>query len=360
MNQFEQNLGRFKQPAMVLAGGIGAALAVASIPHGYLEQVIGLTGIADFVPAAAPPLGNTARGLVATAAGLVAASALYLILNRKGDPDMGVALREQINAKSRAEAEENAAVIPEKKGFSLAALTGFLKKRKKAKTENDQVTELSDLPKLRGEDTHPDAPPRRPIFADADLGTPLPSEEPSQDLSEEISEEPAEGLSSIEAFDEPPVEPYDQAELTPDAPAKVGQKLADDFHHAEAPDAVDLPVDQSLSAPEQPAELPEPAEDLSNLSIAQLTDRLEFGLRRLKQLEAASERVSTIANQITDYADTSPADTSGRSEQAAPETAQPTLKSVEQPAEEMSGEHEADMDAALKAALGTLQRMHHN
>ena len=61
----EQDMARFKQPAIAVAGGIAAALVIATLPHVYLENIIGATGLSEIIPAAAPPLGNTAPGLIA-------------------------------------------------------------------------------------------------------------------------------------------------------------------------------------------------------------------------------------------------------------------------------------------------------
>ena len=47
-----------------------------------------------------------------------------------------------------------------------AKISDFTESRRNA----DAVTELSDLPKLRAGDAHPDAPPRRPISAHRDFG----------------------------------------------------------------------------------------------------------------------------------------------------------------------------------------------
>ena len=71
MDQIEQDFARFKQPVMAVAGGIAVALVVATLPHVYLENIVGATGLSEIVPAAAPPLGNTARSLIAVVAGFI-------------------------------------------------------------------------------------------------------------------------------------------------------------------------------------------------------------------------------------------------------------------------------------------------
>lgn len=333
MEEFEQNYMRFKDPALALAGGIGAALVIATLPHVYLENIVGFTGLSEIVPAAAPPLGNTARGLIAVAAGLVSASTIYFIINRKGTSDMGVALREQINAAQPVELEED--LDQGKRRFSMPklalntkSLTRFLKKPKKKNADDRKVMDLADLPMLRDGDRHPDAPARRPIFAESDLGTPLASEIKTFEQEAAVAEQ---------AVKVEPIAAPVAAEPVPNVQEAAPLELNQPAENGSAP---------LIEADEQSA----PQEDLSGLSLSQLADRLEFGLRRLKQLELASEAVASV--------------TAEREEPVAPvaepepvEATQPPLKPVETTVEDIRSNQQADMDAALKAALGTLERM---
>ena len=97
MDQLDQDLTRFKKPAMAMVGGIAAALVVATLPSVYLEKIIGMTGLSEIVSAAAPPLGNTAKSLLAVFAGLFSTSVIFYFLHRKGDADMGLAIRKLAN-----------------------------------------------------------------------------------------------------------------------------------------------------------------------------------------------------------------------------------------------------------------------
>lgn len=339
MEEFEQSYLRFKDPALAVVGGIGAALVIATLPHVYLENLVGLTGLSEIVSAAAPPLGNTARSLIAVAAGLVSASAIYFILNRKGDPDMGVALREQIIASEAEHAERDLEAEAGKSRFSMPklafnakSLTRFLKKPKKKPAEK-KVMDLADLPLLREGDRHPDAPARRPIFADSDLGTPLASE--IQQFEEAPVEEPAPVMEQVAAA-------MPAVATSVEEPLELQQPLA--------PQATPEPAVESAAA-EQP--------DLSGLSVSQLADRLEFSLRRLKQLEIASRSVESVVAAKEAAEPVSPSVEAPVAAQpveaAAP--AQPALKSVDSVPAPDRNPRQADMDAALKAALGTLERM---
>ena len=118
-------------PNLALAGagaaGVLAALATLVIPYGLLEDIVVTSGIAAFIPAAEPPLGATARISVGVFAGGVAALVAW---------------------------------------FALSALLVWRDSRR--------VEEAGErMPVIRRADAHPDAPPRAPLLANRDLGTPF-------------------------------------------------------------------------------------------------------------------------------------------------------------------------------------------
>lgn len=130
---------RFVRPSLTrslpvtaaLAGGAGVALACLALPAAWLEGAVEASGIAALLPVAAPPLGLTARALLALGGGIavaaVAWAALYLLVGPGGP------------------------LAPRVPG---------------------------DGPAVRRADAHPDAPPRRPLSA-ADLPVPpAPMEKP--------------------------------------------------------------------------------------------------------------------------------------------------------------------------------------
>lgn len=348
LEQTDQNWMRFKDPVMALAAGAGAALVVVTLPHVYLENIIGATGLSEVLPAAAPPLGNTARGLIAVLAGLVSASAIYLFLNRKGSSDMGVALREQINAANPVELDYEAEANAKKSRFSLPkfdakSLTKFLKKPKKDKA---RVMDLADLPQLRKLKDEPVEEAARPsIFAEP---------ETANAMSEAIA--PFEKLEPVEA----------PAEEMVSAPAQPV---------AEPVQAVTTAAVEPEVAVAVAPDIAMPVEDLSHLNIAQLADRLAAGLNRLKQLEAASAVAADMVSQTTMAAEPVPTPEPAPQVavqqpvlaepvaapmehfQAAETFTPPPLKEVVQPGETMVADRQADMDVALKAALGTLEKM---
>lgn len=116
-----------------------AALAVAfaafTIPDAILGRAVEATGLPSVLSAAQPPLGDTARLLMAAAGALatfVAAFALLRWLDRF--------------------AGREAAPV--------------------------QARPAPDAPRVHRADAHPDAPPRRPISAMRDLGEPAPPSRP--------------------------------------------------------------------------------------------------------------------------------------------------------------------------------------
>lgn len=116
-----------------------AALAVAfvafAIPDALLGRAVEATGLPSVLSAAQPPLGNTARLLMAAAGAIVTFVAAFALL-RWLDRFAG---REAAPAQARP---------------------------------------ASDAPRVHRADAHPDAPPRRPISAMRDLGEPAPPSRP--------------------------------------------------------------------------------------------------------------------------------------------------------------------------------------
>lgn len=141
-----------------------AALAVAfaafTIPDALLGDAIVATGLPALLSAAQPPLGNTARLLMAVIGALVAFVAAFALL-RWLDRFAG---RPQVRVESEVPAQ---------------------------------------APRIHRADAHPDAPPRRPISAIRDLGEPAPPSRPisaARDLGE------PDPPSQPEPADEPEVD----------------------------------------------------------------------------------------------------------------------------------------------------------
>ena len=119
-------------PMAALAAGSLGFFAYA-MPSALFERLIGATGLPGFVPAAQPPLGDTARLGFVTIAALAAFALVWLLLRKLN------------RAPTAAPAWQKTAEVP------------------------------VDPPRLRRADMHPDAPSRRPVRAGSDFGIPLDS-----------------------------------------------------------------------------------------------------------------------------------------------------------------------------------------
>lgn len=116
--------------SLPLYGGVGvgvlAAIVVVAMPADTLESLVWNSGVAALLPVAAPPLGATARALLALGGGALFAAVSWAAL------------------------------------YLLFGPGGFLVKPVRSE----------GVPVIRRADAHPDAPARRPMSA-ADLGMPL-------------------------------------------------------------------------------------------------------------------------------------------------------------------------------------------
>lgn len=177
--------------------GAGVAALFLLVPGGTLEDWVWRSGVAALVPVAQPPLGTTARMVLALGAGGAAAavcwSALFLLFGAGG-----------LFARNDPPREEGA-------------------------------------PVLRRADAHPDAPSRRPLSA-ADLGAPLPPPTPAH---------PAGSASEPVAVAREP-EPVDLPCAAP-ATASVPEIVAEPLPLATPPAPPVPPVEQAL-----PADLDQP------------------------------------------------------------------------------------------------------
>lgn len=133
-------------PSVAAAGAMLAAGLVAigclAAPSGPLESLVVASGMAALVNAAAPPLGFTARAVLALGGGgLVAAVVWAVLVLVAGD--------------RRVPAMPSTFRLP---AFRLPAL---------------RPRRAPGAPTVRRADSHPDAPPRPPILAERDLGLPF-------------------------------------------------------------------------------------------------------------------------------------------------------------------------------------------
>ena len=171
------------RPQSAIGGGVAAGIASSFIPMDAIEGFVSAYGIAELLPAAAPPLGNTARLALSTGIGTLTAGALLALLPRGETNDMGFETTVRKDAGSDHTGTNNANTPANTgepvagaatAGFGASKLGGWLRTLRFGKTAAapGEIADFADLTRsrVRIKDQHPDAPVRAPILASSDLG----------------------------------------------------------------------------------------------------------------------------------------------------------------------------------------------
>jgi len=319
--------------AIALGGGVAAAFGSSFIPMNAIEGFVTAYGIAELLPAAAPPLGDTARLALSAGIGTLTAGALLALLPRAESDEMGFE-----TSIRKADNTGNDASQPGAPVAKSGKLASWLRTLRFGKSEPapGTITDFSDLaaPRIRNGDQHPDAPVRAPIRASEDLGAPLTESEPVAAAPLELGESmaviapvnapapnapaPAPSLRfAPPPFAAPFIEPdiEEEAETrfaAPDAPepeptvelAQASEEPAADarFEHVAEPEQAEAAW--SVAAAAHPVldampvdALPETglADELDHLSVAELLARLEAGLARRRH-QAQTDRTGMAAD----------------------------------------------------------------
>lgn len=347
-----------------LTGGAITATACMVMPLAPVEAAIQSIGMPELVPAAAPPLGATARLAIAISAGLVIAALIYILFPRKGASKMGSATNSEEFAQSGA--------------LGWLRIPRFGAKR----NDLDYVSDFDDLPDLRSSDRHPDAPPKRPIFASSELGARADMEAETPDLAPvDVPDAMDEGalyqIASTEA-----VLTLTEGDIAEDDIVD-GEMITIDEPHSDLPlptaeDALSglaVTVDRSdqISEPPKETETGDSADpaaadniapnaaitvenvlkrrtqrgiELGQLGLDELVDRLENGIKRRNSAQASHD-VEVKTSPDNAAPNVRPSD--------RPTSAEPTDEADSNGMEKRSRDN--DMDGALTAALETLRQM---
>ncbi|WP_157220248.1 hypothetical protein [Flavisphingomonas formosensis] len=285
--------------AVFVAMLMGGAVAFVSIamPTPLFERLVVMSRLPLILPPAEPPLGFTARTLLAVVTGLLAFGVTLAglrLIGRKPKP------RRKPEFVFAPEPEEFAAKTPAERIFR----------------EREPEPLLKDKPRLRRADSHPDAPPRRPIFAQEDLGE---SFDTLGDSLNELRLDPYElpGAAAMEPEPSTPETPViidhepiakrwdieQEAEsLTPAETPQPAVEPAPAVAAAPKPSTLDVaPADFVASAvpprAEKAAAKPEPART-DNASIEDLVSRFEAGLARRATRSGRTMRPSATIQSI--------------------------------------------------------------
>ncbi|MGL5837726.1 MAG: hypothetical protein ACRCY3_04420 [Sphingorhabdus sp.] len=302
---------------MAMGGAAVAAVVAMFIPVGIWETLTGSTGISEMIPATAAPLGDTARALIAFGFASLTFAILSLMLLRRHAPMRSVSVPPSVYETATRPVEEEDEASSSLMSRIKDRISAFAETRRGAAN----IEGLEDLPKLRSSDTHPDAPPRRPLLATRDLADPEPTVEG--------------GMAEA-----------------PKPMVVAGTALASER-------AADRPLEPVVTKAASDGERP-PKQKLSSASLAEMVERLDVALAKradnLAQLErlvgdgpaaktASSSEMSSVQAIETDFAEQAAL----KAEQAV--AIMPTPEAV------VPAEGSEELDAALRSALETLHRM---
>lgn len=161
--------------AVASLAGLAVAFFAFAAPADLLDGLVASSGLPSLIPAAAPPLGTTARIAIGALGGFAAFGIAFTVLRW-----LDRFARPSVRPTLRAEPDE-------------------------------------DAPRLRRRDLHPDAPPVRPIQAVRDFGDPAASALPAwiapAIASKEIASEDIIVPETAPPVPQPPAEPATLAEL---------------------------------------------------------------------------------------------------------------------------------------------------
>jgi hypothetical protein len=225
-------------PVAILAAASVGFVAFA-MPGDMFSEAVSSSGLPSLLPAAAPPLGSTARALVVAVAATATFAFVFLLLRLL----------------DRKPAERATPVF-----YSPPAETAF----------------EPEMPRLRRRDVHPDAPARRPILAARELGEPdLEQHEPVVEAEPEPVEEAQWEPVAFENLPEPEPEPepepvFTRAEAPPPADDDSITDLVARLERGLGRRQQPAPAQAPPPAPPPPAPLPEDKDDRLKSAIENL------------------------------------------------------------------------------------------
>ncbi|NJM49523.1 MAG: hypothetical protein HC843_00320 [Sphingomonadales bacterium] len=340
---------QMKAIAMAIGGSVIAAAGTMFIPVSILETITGATGLTEIFPATAAPLGDTARALIAFGAGVIA---LFILLALVLRPKEAQEVWHQKRDHSVAEANN---IAP--KASLMDRIAGFAIPKMPWQRGEDDIFDLTDLPKLREQDSHPDAPVRKPISALTDLA--------GADLIGDKAQKPVAPTAEVGTGPEEYFIPE-----TAEAADCVSETI--DADPAPAPDLV--PAPDPAPAPKQTASLAEMVAQME-AAVAERKKQLVELEKVASQMIASQGAVQGAAQGAVQaeapaaigasipagiHSETAPLPVpSPAQEILEPKVmSRPPLEAVPTPPQSSAETAaEAEMDEALNAALETLKRM---
>lgn len=291
--------------AVAAMTGISIVLIAFMLPAGVLEALVAQSGLPAFLSAAEPPLGTTARGLIGATGGAAMALATWVLLRAlEGLPNIRL---------PRLDRGANGALFARADAAPQRPAESEHKRRRPILAGSDLGAPFHSV---RAEAARVPPPVKQPIIFER-IAESAPAEaDPDWLLDAAASAEP-----EIVSDREPPAEPASTA-LAPDPSEAVDDEpVVREPILIESPAVAPPPAEPVAVQPAAP--VPAERRPAGDESIAALVQRLEAGLERRKLVLASSrDDLLPAAEPVTDPAPIAP-----------------------------------DIDAALRDALGTLQRM---
>lgn len=357
---------QLRKIGLPLGASVIAAAGTMFVPTALLEMITGATGLSELVPATAAPLGDTARALIAFGAGAFTLAIGSLIVMRGNEAASPVAAPAPMSD-NRMEDMQTKPVEATKP--SLTDRIGSfrmpqikLPKMPWIKGEGD-VTELSDLPRIRTADAHPDAPSRRPLVATEDL--------PTLELTEMQTSPVVVGnglAETAEAEAAPGIDParwYGEiAASSAPAPLPSMTEPVTESEPLLSVEAEPAPVTVSVEPVSEaviPAPVVQPATTpISEPSLDDMLAQFEASIAR-RQAQLATKAVEAV-QPVVEPAPVEPVQSevlppAEPEPEPEPEQPQPSRFAVPLAAIPNANKAADEMDSALAAALATLQRM---
>jgi hypothetical protein len=374
---------------IIMAIGAAALAAVATmfVPTGLIESITGATGISELIPATGAPLGAKAKALMAFFAGAATLMIAMAYLMRSNRDDSASDYDYDYDSSEVEETHyEPGASLLSKLQSRMSAIkidSANFPKMPWAKRDDD-ILDLADLPKLRETDAHSDAPVRRPISALSDLGeASLMKKRPAPLPSPALSPALSPAMPSAEP-ETPVLAPLFERAVAQD---RVQNEPVVKSETHEEPVAAPILEEQAapLEVRQEQAFVKQTSDTQLNALVAKLESaiqkrkqHLEALLNQMEAMLAETESAETQAPQVvqTEKApvfemtaaqivppesietrsaedmDSEPTE-AGFSSLSPLVTKRPPLEAVPS----MPRAQEEEMDAALNAALQTLQRM---
>lgn len=263
--------------SLVSLAALGGAGAGALMPVDMLELASRISGLARVLPAATPPLGETAR-------------IVFIGLCGVGVAGFSALLSPWKTRANRGNTEDTIMTFMASKFSAL-----FRRGMKRIDMTDDMANlepEIELAPSVRRADAHPDAPPRAPLMVSRDLAgetSPLVDEEPRGPIVEDIT-----GLSMPRAPEPLPWEAI-ETEMS---------RLLENVRYRAVEPAPSIPEEETGAAAEP--------------TIRDLTERLERGIAR-RRGEVAVAELSSEPDMPQEVAEPAPESAAGEPVSQSPD-----------------------------------------